>query len=173
MVNIYRLLFTYFKKYGIIVYGVLFMMWSKLQKQLYLIIDKDSKFQMHCSVYKTKSAWTAGQKNGISKGREMIPRYWITVGTDKDVIWDFPNKFLDEPSQIKNCYWNTDEVSNTINNTYFWGDNYTWVAETIRFYLDTPKDKLLTQKYHKDKYGLTEILRKYDRRINKNVRNLL
>lgn len=51
------------------------MIWSKLQKQLYLIIDKESKFQIHCSVYKTKSAWNSGQRSGISKKQESIPRY--------------------------------------------------------------------------------------------------
>lgn len=132
-------------------------MWSKLQKQLYLIIDENSKFQMHCSVYKTKSAWTAGQKSGISKYRESIPRYWITVGSNKDVIWDYPNNFINKLSEE----W------------YFHPDNYFWVAECIRYYLDTPKNKLLTQKYEKDKYGLTEILRKYDRRISKNIRENL
>jgi len=149
------------------------MMWSKLQKQLYQIIDKNSKFQMHCSVFKTKSAWTAGQKNGISKAREQIPRYWITVGKDKQIIWDFPKNYLNENSQVKDIYWNENESPNTINNTYFWDVNYKWVAETIRYYLDTPKDKLLIEKYDKDKYGLTEILRKYDRRISKKIRETI
>lgn len=131
------------------------MMWSKLQKQLYLIIDKDSKFQMHCSVLKTKSAWTAGQdKNGISKSREMIPRYWIKV--DDKIIWDFPTDYIED-----------------IKDNYFHWDNYTWVAETIRYYLDTPKDKLFTDTYIKDKYGLTDVLRKYDRRISKKIREQL
>lgn len=149
------------------------MMWSKLQKQLYLIIDKDSDFQIHCSVYKTKSAWTAGQINGISKGREMIPRYWITVGKDKNIIWDFPNNYLYNESQVNTKYLDLTKCENNINNTYFWSENYTWVAETIRYYLNTPTNKLLVQKYYKDKYGLTEILRKYDRRISKQKRSLL
>lgn len=131
------------------------MRWSKLQKQLYNIIDRDVKFQMHCSIYKTKSARTVGQKNGISKGREMIPRFWITVG--KDTIWDYPNNFIND---LPDTY-------------YFHWDNYTWISDCIRYYLDTPKDKLLTQKYEKDKYGLTEIFRKYDKRISKKIRENL
>lgn len=149
------------------------MMWSKLQKQLYNIIDTDSKFQIHCSVYKTKSAWGAGQTCGISNKREAIPRYWITVGDNKEIIWDFPNDFLQHKSQVSGAYWNTDEVPNTINNTYFWNVNYTWVAETIKYYLDTSKEKLLTQTYNKDIYGLTDVLRKYDRRISKQKRSLI
>ena len=128
------------------------MTWSKLQKQLYLIIDKESKFQIHCSVFKTKSAWCAGQdKHNISKAREAIPRYWITV--DGKTIWDFPKDFIDE-----------------IKNNYFYWDNYTWVAETIRYYLDTPRSQLLTDTYEKDIYGLTNVLRKYDKRISKKIR---
>lgn len=150
------------------------MLWSKLQKQLYLIIDKESKFQIHCSVLKTTSAWTVGQKKGcISNKRERIPRFWIVVGDDKEVIWDFPKNFLDSPSQIENPYWDTNKYPNTINETYFWDKNYKWVAETIRYYLDTPRNELLTRKYEKDKYGLTEVLRKYDRRISKKIRSEL
>ena len=141
------------------------MNWSKLQKQLYLIIDKESKFQIHCSIYKTKSAWTAGQKQGISKGREMIPRFWITISDKNNIIWDFPNNFLESKSQIQ------DNLN--IKDTYFHPNNYTWVSECIRYYLDIPKDKLLIQKYEKDNYGLTEILRKYDRRISKKIRENL
>lgn len=133
------------------------MMWSKLQKQLYLIIDKDSGFQIHCSVLKTKSAWVAGlDKHGISKARESIPRFWITVGKDKKIIWDYPKDYAED-----------------IKYSYFHWDNYTWVAETIRYYLNTPKEKLLTDTYERDKYGLTDILRKYDRRISKNIREEL
>lgn len=147
-------------------------MWSKLQKQLYLIIDKDSKFQIHCSVYKTKSAWNAGQRSGISKKQEQIPRYWITIGDNKEIIWDFPNNFLDEESMIEYPCWNiTDEDPNTIKNTYFWNENYTWVANLIREYLDTPRDQLLTKEFENDKYGLINVLRKYDRRISKAKRN--
>ena len=148
------------------------MTWSKLQKQLYLIIDKESKFQIHCSVFKTKSAWCAGQdKHNISKAREAIPRYWITVGSDKKIIWDFPKDFLDEQSLANNLSWVRQGV--TIKDTYLWDVNYTWVAETIRYYLNTPKDKLLTDTYEKDVYGLTKILRGYDRRISKSVREML
>lgn len=151
------------------------MMWSKLQKQLYLIIDKDSKFQIHCSVYKTKSAWNAGRnKYGLSNKQEQIPRYWITVGEDKKIIWDFPNNYLDCKSMVENPYWNvTPEEPNTIKDTYFWDDNYTWVAGLIREYLDTPRDQLLTKEFEDDKYGLINVLRKYDRRISKAKREAI
>ena len=147
------------------------MMWSKLQKDLYNIIDKQSKFQMHCSVYKTKSAWNAGQKSGVSKKKEAIPRYWITVGQDKEIIWDFPNSFLDKESNTN--LFTTKRDSNTIQDTYFIDTNYTWVPDVIRKYINTSREKLLTISFEEDKYGLVDILRKYDRRISTKIREEL
>ncbi len=143
-------------------------MWSKLQKQLYNVMDLSTGFQMHCSVYKTKSAWTAGKdKNNRSKGREMIPRYWITIGKGKDkkIIWDFPNQFLKQKSLVDDSPYFKDD--NTIQDRMFWPENYTWVAEVIREYLNTPKEQLLTISFAKDQYNLVNTLRKYDRRIAK------
>ena len=149
------------------------MLWSKLQKQLYNIIDPTVNFQMHCSIYKTRTYWC----NLKGKGREMIPRFWITI--DKETIWDFPNMFLDELTLA-----NTDGLylvnekrerikegkDFTIKDTYFYEDNYKWVSNVIRGYIDTPKSELLTVEFEKDKFGLVNILRKYDRRISKNKR---
>lgn len=135
------------------------MMWSKLQKQLYKIMDPTVKFQMHCSVFKTKSAWNAGQKAGISKKKESIPHYWITV--NGETVWDFPNNYIDNDSLVDGF---------TIKETYFYPDNYTWVADVLRNYINTPKEKLLTIEFDNDKFGLVDVLRKYDRRISKNKR---
>lgn len=137
-------------------------MWSKLQKQLYKIISPDIDFQIHCSVYKTKSAWTAGQKAGISKKREQVPRYWITV--NNEIVWDFPNMFLDELSQ---------DNTNTIRETYFFPTNYFWVHNVIQEYINTPRQDLLTVSFKEDKYNLVNTLRKYDKRISKYIRREL
>lgn len=134
-----------------------------------LIMDETNNFDIHCSVLKTKSAWNAGQKNGISKKKEAIPRYWITV--NKEVIWDFPKNYLDELSLANELSWVKSGV--TIKDTYLWDINYTWVADTIREYIDTPRTELLTKTFDKDKYGLTNILKKYDRRISKKIREQL
>jgi len=89
------------------------MKWSKLQKALYNIVDPDMNFQMQCSVFWTRSSW--GTKKG--KGRETIPRYWITLG--KDVVWDFPGMFLD-------CEASPDYIAQwTVKQTYHYRDNYT------------------------------------------------
>jgi len=103
-----------------------------------------------------------GKKKGNSKGRETIPRYWITIG--KDVVWDFPGMFLsDEASPDYIDRW-------TVKQTYHYRDNYTWIAETIRAYIDTPREQLLTVAFENDKYGLVDVFRAVDRRIGKERR---
>ncbi len=52
--------------------------WSKLQKQLYLIIDDKIDLQIHCSVYRMKS----------QRGSTDLPRYWITL--NNKIIFDYP-----------------------------------------------------------------------------------
>lgn len=138
------------------------MRWSKLQKDLYNIIDPNINFAIHCSVYKTKSAWDAGQKSGISKKKESIPRFWITV--NKEIIWDYPNMFINDDSQNDGF---------TIKDTYFFYNNYTWVSDVIRNYINTSREHLLEYSDERDKYELINTLRKYDRRISKNIRSNL
>ena len=133
-------------------------------------MDMDSKFQMHCSIYKIKSAWRAGQKSGISKYVEETPRYWITVGKNKEIVWDFPNNYLNDRSLVNGTIYHISEDKNTVDYTYFWPENYKWVAKLIREYIDTPKNELLTKQFNNDYYGLLNVLRKYDRRISKQKR---
>lgn len=150
-------------------------MWSKLQKQLYNLMDMSTGFQIHCSVYKTKSAWTAGyNKHGQSKTREMIPHYWITIGKGKDkkVIWDFPNDYLEKESLVDIKSFQIND-NNTIKDRMFWPENYTWVSDVIREYINTPKEKLLTLNIAQDKYNLVKTLRKFDRRLAKTKREKL
>ena len=60
--------------------------WNKLQKELYLIIDKNLNLQIDCTAYRMKNMWDTG--------REMA-RYFITL--DKEIIFDYPKDFLDKP----------------------------------------------------------------------------
>jgi len=140
------------------------MLWSKLQKALYNIVDPDMKFQMQCSVFWSRSYWCSMKK----RGREMIPRYWITIS--KQVVWDFPGMFMNHPA-VANVHYadKADGSPFTVHDTYFWSDNYTWIADTLREYINTPKALLLT-KFENDKYGLVDVLRSVDRRIGKNKR---
>ena len=106
----------------------------------------------------TRSCWLS--KN--NRGKEYVPRFWITLG--KDIVWDFPVMFL-EHETLCTC-----GHCSTIRNAYAFSGNYTWVAETIRAYLDTPKEQLLTASFEDDKYGFTDILRAVDRRIGQEKR---
>lgn len=44
--------------------------WSKLQREIYKLIDSRIGIQIHCSVYRMDSRW----------GGTDLPRYWITLG---------------------------------------------------------------------------------------------
>jgi len=57
------------------------MRWSKLQKDLYNLIDPNINFQVHCRAYRIRKSQSHTPK---------IARYWITLG--KDIIWDWPGK---------------------------------------------------------------------------------
>ena len=67
--------------------------WSKLQKEVYLLVDPKLEFQIHCVAYRMCSQW----------GSTDLPRYWITL--DKETIFDYPKQFIhsegpDENSRI-------------------------------------------------------------------------
>ena len=64
--------------------------WSKLQKELYLIIDPNIDFQIHCSVYRMQSRM----------GSTDLPRYWITL--NKEIIFDYPCQFVNAEGEINN-----------------------------------------------------------------------
>ncbi len=66
--------------------------WSKLQKELYLIIDPTIDFQIHCVAYPMRSRY----------GNTALPRYWITLG--KEIIFDYPKQFL-SPENYGKIYY--------------------------------------------------------------------
>ena len=120
--------------------------WTKLQKELYRIIDPNLNFQIHSVSYPMNS----------QRGTCNIPRYWITV--DDKIIWDYPADFKDTPD-IK---------------SYPYENAISSISELIREYIDTPEDQLLDEKFVNDHWGLTDILRASDRRIGKRrLRTLL
>ena len=127
-------------------------MWSKLQKQLYNLMDMSTGFQIHCSVYKTKSAWTAGYNN-----HSFISLYGLYL--EKESLVDIKRFQIND--------------NNTIKDRMFWPENYTWVSDVIREYINTPKEKLLTLNIAQDKYDLVKTLRKFDRRLAKTKREKL
>lgn len=56
--------------------------WSKLQKEVYLLVDPKLDFQIHCVAYRMGSQY----------GSTDLPRYWITLG--KETIFDYPKHFI-------------------------------------------------------------------------------
>ena len=127
--------------------------WSKLQKDLYLLISPDIEFQIHCVSYPMRS----------QNGSESLPRYWITLG--KEIIWDYPKDFL---SKEKKGNYKDPE-----NGNYPYVNEASDISNLIREYIDTPKNDLLDKVFENDKWGLTDIFKAADRRISaKRLRDL-
>lgn len=108
--------------------------WSSLQTALYRVIDPEVGFQIHSNAYK----WG-------SRGSTTLPRLWVTIG--KQIIWDFPKDFVDEPN------WYFEEAAPRL-------------SCLIRDYIDCPVDELLTREF-RERFKLIPILRVCDRRIGK------
>ncbi len=116
--------------------------WSNLQKALYGIISPDMDFQIHCVAYpmRSKSGW----------GHESVPRCWITIG--KEIVWDFPKCCPQE--QLDKMY-------------YPYCGNLSFISQTIRDYIDCPRNELLTFDEEDRHWGLLPILKVCDHRIGK------
>jgi len=64
--------------------------WSKLQREVYKILDDRIDLQIHCRAYRMPKSQSTNPQ---------IPRYWITLG--KEIIFDFPKDFgTDEKHQL-------------------------------------------------------------------------
>lgn len=122
--------------------------WSKLQKELYLIIDPRINFQLHCSVYRMQSQW----------GSTDLPRYWITLG--KEIIFDYPKQFVNGDGLIDNLSAQGKDMVYPYN-----CKDICSISNLIRAYIDTPVDEIMTKHYDQDFWGLANILRAADRRI--------
>jgi hypothetical protein len=114
--------------------------WSKLQKELYLLVSPDINFQIHCVAYPMRSQY----------GGTNLPRYWITLG--KDILWDYPQNFVADGG-VHEYYPYMTDVSD--------------ISELLREYIDTPKETIIEKYFENDKWGLTDILKAADRRIGK------
>lgn len=123
--------------------------WSKLQKELYLIIDPDLDFQIHCAKYRMNSQY----------GSTELPRYWITLG--KEIIFDYPKQFIDENGNI--CDLNG-KVSNC---PYPYKTDISEISGIIREYIDTPKNEIFDKSFEDDHFGIIPILKASDKRIGK------
>lgn len=119
--------------------------WSKLQSALYNLMDRSDNFQIHCVAYR--------MPNSCSH-TPQIPRYWITVGKGEElkIIWDVPSKNFPPPDSVERYE--------------YLGAHIERISDLIREYINTPRDEVLNKVFDTDYYGLTEILKKYDRRFN-------
>lgn len=121
--------------------------WSKLQKELYLIIDPSIDFQIHCVAYPMQSRY----------GNTSLPRYWITLGNE--IIFDYPKQFVLGDGTVKNY------DPDGIHQIYPYTTDISDVSSLIREYIDTPVSQIVTKHFENDHWGLANILRAADRRI--------
>jgi hypothetical protein len=92
-------------------------MWSKLQRDIYKLIDPNLNLQIQCRAYRMPKS---------SSHNPQIPRYWITL--DKDIIFDFPKNYsLQEKGQM-----------------YIHIPN---ISQSIREYINTPLSELLNKEF--------------------------
>ena len=123
-------------------------MWSKLQRDLYKIIDGNINFQIHCVRYPMDSFY----------GSTDLPRYWITIG--KEILWDYPKDFVVACGGTKNY------IDRYIA-TYPYSNDISDISNLLREYIETPKEILFEKHFENDKWGLINILKAADRRIGK------
>ena len=138
--------------------------WSKLQKQLYLLIDPSIDFQIHCNAYRMKS----------QRGTTSLPRYCIVL--NKEIIFDYPKDFLSNliPREGSRELRTTGTSTWLLNSDLTVKDLYPYYTEVqniscvIREYIDTPVNELFDKIFENDKWGLTDILKAADKRLGKN-----
>lgn len=128
--------------------------WSKLQSEIYNLIDDNINLQIHCSVYRMDSQY----------GTTDLPRYWITL--DKDIIFDYPKDFLEEKLSDYGRK-KPRSVNQTVKNVYPYITDVSVISNLMREYIDTPLSDLLVYDFKCDDWGLTDILKAADRRIGK------
>ena len=121
--------------------------WSKLQRDLYKILDNKINFQIHCVAYRKDS----------QRGSTNLPRFWITLG--KETLWDYPKDFVKEHG--------TKNYSDTKIHNYPYSSDVPDISDLLREYIETPKEEIYEKHFENDKWGLINILKSADRRIGK------
>ena len=121
--------------------------WSKLQRDLYKIIDEKINFQIHCAAYRMDSEY----------GSTNLPRYWITLG--KETLWDYPKDFVKE--------FGTKNYVDKIIKGYPYNSDVPDISNLLREYIETQKETIYEKHFEDDKWGLINILKAADRRIGK------
>ena len=123
--------------------------WSKLQKQLYELLDESIDFKLHCAVYRMQSR----------RGSTDLPRYFITLAGE--IIFDYPKDFALKSGGVKSL------AGGALTKIYPYGNDISDIGELIREYIDTPKDELFAKHFDEGGWGLANILKAADKRIGK------
>lgn len=129
--------------------------WSKLQREIYNLLDESINIQIHCGVYRMNS----------QRGSTDLPRYWITL--DEDVLFDYPKQFLDKRLSDYGRNRRRPEYQ-TVEKMYPYITDVSTISNIIRDYIDTPLTSLVSCRFEHDEWGITDILKAADRRIGKN-----
>ena len=125
--------------------------WSKLQKQLYELVDESIDFKLHCTVYRMQSR----------RGSTDLSRYFITLAGE--IIFDYPKDFALKDGRIKSLA----QGGAPLAKFYPYDSGISGIGELIREYIDTPKDELFKKHFDADEWGLANILKAADKRIGK------
>ena len=103
--------------------------WSKLQKEVYLLVDPKLDFQIHCVAYRMGSQY----------GSTDLPRYWITL--DKETIFDYPKHFIHSEGPDENSRIAYEALS-----IYPYSSETSEISNMLREYIDTPLSELMTKR---------------------------
>ena len=103
--------------------------WSKLQKEVYLLVDSKLDFQIHCVAYRMGSQY----------GSTDLPRYWITLG--KETIFDYPKHFIHSEGPDENSRIAYEALS-----IYPYSSETSEISNMLREYIDTPLSELMTKR---------------------------
>lgn len=101
-------------------------------------MDRSSNFQIHCVAYRMPNS---------ASHLPQIPRYYITVGKGEtqEIIWDFP-----QGQDIQT--WLGNDIKS--------------ISTLLAEYCQTPRDELKTKNFD-DPFGITSVLKRFDRRLSK------
>jgi len=128
---------------------------NKLQDKLHKIMDPEINFHFHCLETENSNIKLRDPSikfNNVYKkyksGNSYIParKYIITI--NDEIIWNYPGNF-DEQSDLNCSSWMEIKV----------------IPSLLQDYIDSTEEELLHKKFSYDRWGLTDILKTYDKRL--------
>lgn len=119
--------------------------WSKLQSEIYNLIDPEIDLQIQC-----RKDFKHNCHHGSSCSAQG--NYWITLGRGdlQETLFHYRDGDCSQPYE-----------------------DIPRISQTIREYIDTPKDQIINKKFEHDRWGFTELLKCADRRVGKRSKDTL